>query len=114
MLVVLSEATFHDETSINGRELSSIAETARLLGCRVYPLPPDLAEVADASDALAYVPEFDPPAAAIWVGYIPAAERYEAVYAAALAKGLRLLNSPEQYRRAMEFDLFYPLLTDLT
>jgi hypothetical protein len=114
MLVVLSESTFHDGATINGRELASSAETARLFGCRVYPLPPDFSQCEDADGALAYVPDFDPPVSGIWVGYIPSAERYAAVYAAASAKGVRILNAPEQYRRAMEFDQFYPLLAGLT
>lgn len=114
MLVVLSEASFTDQSSINGRELNAITEAARLFGCRVYRLPPnfDLCETAD--NALAYVPVFDDVLPGIWVGYIPAAERYAAIYEAALTRNVRLVNTPDEYQTAMEFDRFYPLLNELT
>jgi hypothetical protein len=114
MLVVLSEASFHDKASLNARELHALTEAARLFGCRLYPLPPDFSVCETAENALAYVPSFDPPVPGVWIGYIPLVERYRAIYEAAEAKGVRLVNSPEQYRTAMEFDQFYPLLTDLT
>lgn len=84
------------------------------VGCRVYPIPLDFEVCETAENALAYLPEFDPPVPGIWAGYIPAVERYDAIYQAAAAKGVRLVNTPLQYRTAMEFDQFYPLLGDLT
>ena len=67
-----------------------------------------------AENALAWLPEFGPPVAGHWAGYIPANERYEAIYRAAAAKGVHLVNTPTQYQTAMEFDRFYPLLGELT
>jgi hypothetical protein len=114
MLVVLSEDSFHDATTINGRELHAVTETARLFGCRVVALPPPDFVAGDAEAAVAYLPPFDPPVPAVWTGYIPSPQWYAAVYEAAHAKGVRLVNSPAQHRTAMEFDRFYPLLQGLT
>jgi hypothetical protein len=114
MLVVLSEASFTDRSSINGRELNAITDAARLFGCRVYPLPPNFDICETAENAFAYVPTFDTLQLGIWVGYIPTPERYTAIYEAALTRNIRLVNTPDQYQTAMEFDRFYPLLGDLT
>lgn len=114
MVVVLSEDSFVDPNTINGRELRATVEAARLLGCRIYPIPTDFEVCETAENALAYLPEFEPPVVGIWAGYIPAVERYAAIYQAASLKGVRLINTPAEYETAMEFDKFYPLLGDLT
>jgi hypothetical protein len=114
MLVVLSEDSFVDPNTINGRELRATVEAARMFGCRVYPIPPDFNVCETAENALAYLPDFDPPVSGIWAGYIPTVERYSAIYDAAAAKGVRLVNTPAEYQTAMEFDKFYPLLGELT
>jgi hypothetical protein len=114
MVVVLSEASFTDTSSINARELNAITEAARMFGCRVYPLPPNFDICETAENAFAYVPTFDTLRPGIWVGYIPAPERYTAIYEAALNRNIGLVNTPDQYQTAMEFDRFYPLLGDLT
>ncbi|MBX9841715.1 MAG: ATP-grasp domain-containing protein [Xanthobacteraceae bacterium] len=114
MVVVLSEDSFVDPNTINGRELRATVEAARMFGCRIYPIPVDFEICETAENALAYLPPFDPPVPGIWAGYIPAAERYRAIYDAAAAKGVRLINTPAEYQTAMEFDKFYPLLGDLT
>jgi hypothetical protein len=85
-----------------------------MFGSRIYPVPPNFDECGTAENALAYLPTFDPPVAGVIAGYIPAPEHYAAVYEAAAAKGVRLVNTPAQFRTAMEFDRFYPLLGDLT
>jgi hypothetical protein len=114
MVIVLSEDSFVDPNTINGRELRATVEAARMFGCRIYPIPLDFEVCETAENALAYLPECDPPVLAIWAGYIPAVERYRAIYEAAAAKGVRLINTPAQYQTAMEFDKFYSLLGDLT
>ncbi len=114
MLVVFSEADATPSTTINGRELRAISEAARLLGCRVHPVPADFSVCGTAEAALAYLPTFDPPAPGVWVGFIPTPERYAALYAAAQSHGVALLHTPDQHQTAMEFDHFYPLLGDLT
>jgi hypothetical protein len=85
-----------------------------MFGCRVCPVPPDFTLCETAENALAYVPDFDPPVPGVVAGYIPAVDHYAAIYAAAAAKGVRLVNTPAQYQTAMEFDKFYPLLGELT
>jgi hypothetical protein len=114
MVVVLSEDSFVDPNTINGRELRATVDAARMFGCRVYPIPLDFEVCETAENALAYLPTFDAPVPGIWAGYIPAVERYSAIYAAAAAKGVRLVNTPAEYKTAMEFDQFYPLLGELT
>ena len=114
MVVVLSEASFTDRSSINGRELNVITDTARMFGCSVYPLPPNFDFCETAENALAYVPTFDAVQLGIWVGYIPLPDHYSAIYQAALTMNIRLVNTPDEYQTAMEFDRFYPLLGELT
>jgi hypothetical protein len=113
-IVILSEDSFVDRDTINGRELHALTETARLFGCAVYPLPPNFEVCETAENAFAYVPNFDPLVPGVWFGYIPTIERYTAIYRAALIKGIQLVNTPIQYQMAMEFDRFYPLLGELT
>ena len=114
MIVVLSEDFFVDPNTINGRELRSIVEAARMFGCRIYPIPTDFNECGTAENALAYLPDFDAPVVGVWAGYIPSVERYTAIFDAAAAKGVRLINTPSQHQTAMEFDKFYGLLGELT
>jgi ATP-grasp domain, R2K clade family 3 len=114
MVVVLSEDSFVDPNTINGRELRSIVEAARMFGCRIYPIPLDFDQCETAENALAYLPVFDAPVVGIWAGYIPSVERYTAIHDAAATKGVYLINTPSQYQTAMEFDKFYGLLGELT
>jgi hypothetical protein len=114
MLIVFSEAEAYPATSINGRELRALTEAARIYGCRVYHIPADFSVCETAENALAYMQHYDPPIVGVWIGYIPSVERYTAIYEAALAKGVRLVNTPAEYQTAMEFDRFYPLLGELT
>ncbi|ABX06929.1 MAG TPA: DUF4343 domain-containing protein [Herpetosiphon sp.] len=114
MVVVLSEATVQHQHTTNARELNRITETARMLGLRVYSLPSEPTQWQVIDDVLAYVPSFDQPQIGIWVGYIPTPAQYTALYQAASAHNIWLINTPEQYQTAMEFDRFYPLLEQLT
>jgi hypothetical protein len=114
MVVVFSEASFFDRNTVDRHELHSMTEVARLFGCRVFSLPPNFDLCETAENALAYVPEYDQPTIGIWIGYIPTAERYSAIYNAALLKNIHLINSPDQYQNAMDFERFYPRLENLT
>jgi len=51
---------------------------------------------------------------AVWNGYIPTAAHYSLVHRIALAKGIRLLNTPDEHLRAQEFDRAYERLRGLT
>lgn len=48
------------------------------------------------------------------VGFIPTKQRYQELYDAALTHNVRLINSPEESNRIMDFEEFYPLIQDLT
>lgn len=113
MLVVLSEESTHP-TSINARENKAIIEAARIFGCRIIPIHTDFANSQIAEALFAHLPIFEPNLPGVWVGYIPAYEQYATIYDAALKHGIQLVNSPEQFQMAMEFDHFYSLLADLT
>src|SRR5579872_3553093 len=127
-VVVLSEAPLPGQgISRNAQELAQLTETARLLGCQIVPLPPEGAAHASAEEALAAlgaVP-YSPPAhtptlpskpvmPGIWIGSIPTLVHYRAVYRAARAQGIHLVNSPAQHQRALEGDRALVMLGDLT
>lgn len=113
MLLVLSDWSNQLEPSASTRDLEKITETARSMGLRVYPLPSENAD--DQNELLlSWIPTSERMNPGVWVGFIPTPSRYTTVYEAALCRGIRLLNTPQQHQRAMEFDAFYPLLHDLT
>ncbi|MBD6620609.1 DUF4343 domain-containing protein [Komarekiella sp. 'clone 1'] len=113
-MIVLSESTEQIESSASASENKLMTETARILGCKVYYIPRDFQRCGTAENALWHIPKSAVETAGIWVGYIPKLERYETIYQAALAKGIRLLNTPLEHQKALEFNLFYPHLKGLT
>jgi hypothetical protein len=114
MITVLSEAVLGNRDTFSRRELLAMTETARLLGCPVHTIPRNFDACGTAENALAHVPIYDPPVPGVWIGFIPPQEHYTAIYDAAFAKGIRLLNTSEQHQIVMEFDRYYPLLSGLT
>jgi len=92
-MIILSEASSRLEPTPSSRELYASTECARLTGCAVYHIPQDFSGIDCAGDALAHIPEQDTESAGVWIGYIPAPEHYEAVFDAAIEKGIRLLNT---------------------
>ena len=113
MVVVFTDDTT-DKHSLSATEIRAIDEAARLFGYRVFTIPSNFEECGTAENALAYVPHFDIPTVAVWNGFIPTNERYNAIYKAASQKNIQLVNSPQEHRLAMQFDQFYPHLHDLT
>ena len=113
-MIILSEASSRLESTPSSRELHASTETARLTDCTVYHIPQDFSGIDSAADALAHIPEQNAESLGIWIGYIPPPEHYKAVFDAAIEKGIRLLNTPEQHLRAQEFDRAYPRLEGLT
>jgi hypothetical protein len=113
-MIVLTESGGDLLPSASARDIEASTNAASLVGCNVFHIPADFAQCGDAEGALWHVPNFAHRTRAIWIGYIPTLERYTQIYAAALAKGIRLLNTPEQHRIAEEFDHAYPLLGELT
>jgi ATP-grasp domain, R2K clade family 3 len=113
-MLVLSEASDQLEPSASARDIKASTEAARLMGCSVYHIPQDFKRCGDAENALSHVPAQRREVQGVWLGYIPAFERYQAVYEAALNKNIRLLNNPEQHLLVQEFDRAYTLLRGLT
>jgi glutathione synthase/RimK-type ligase-like ATP-grasp enzyme len=114
MMIALSEASPQLPPSASASDIQCSTEAARLAGWKVYHIPQELPEGVSADDALRHIPPQDRMVDAIWIGYIPLPQHYEDIYAAALTRNIRLINSPEEFRRAEEFDRFYPLLSELT
>jgi hypothetical protein len=109
-MIVLSESIEQIELSASASENKLMTEAAQLLGCRVYYIPRDFERCGTAENALWHIPKCTQETLGIWIGYIPEFERYEAIYQAALAKGIKLINNPSEHRKALDFDLFYPHL----
>ncbi|RBP44560.1 uncharacterized protein DUF4343 [Roseimicrobium gellanilyticum] len=113
-MLVLSEASPQLPPSASASDIQRSTEAAQLAGCKVYHIPQDLPEGVSAEDALWHIPMQEQKTAAIWIGYIPLPSHYEAIHAAALAKNIRIINAPAEFRRAEEFDRFYPRLAEIT
>jgi hypothetical protein len=113
-MIVLAENNERLPPSASARDIVASAEAARLVGARVYAIEPDFSRCRDAEGALAHVPPQAVKTPALWVGYIPSLERYQALYDTARATNIVLINDPAQHQRAQELDAGYPLLTGLT
>jgi len=113
-MIVLSEATTQRGATASARENQTATETARILGIPVHYIPEEIPHGFTAKDCLAYIPTQLDETTGIWIGFIPTPERYAEIYQAALSKGIRLVNTPEEHLRSQEFDRAYPFLTDLT
>ncbi|MUG93892.1 DUF4343 domain-containing protein [Scytonema sp. UIC 10036] len=113
-MIVLSESPEQLEPSASVSNIKLLTEAAQIQGCTVYNIPPDFERCGTAENALWHIPNYTQETTAIWIGYIPEFERYQAIYNAALVKGIKLVNSPLQHQLVTEFDLFYPYLQGLT
>jgi len=113
-MIILSEAAEQLNPSASRVDVSRSTEAAHLVGLQVYTIPPDFSVCETAENALWHLPSCEPEQTAFWIGYIPEPERYQAMYEAALEKGIRLVNTLEEHLRAMEFHQYYDLLDGLT
>jgi ATP-grasp domain, R2K clade family 3 len=88
--------------------LQTATKIAKILGFKVFTLSPDRYTAA-------LTPGLTQPQKTwgIWLSALPALESYTAVYQAALANNIRLLNTPEQHCLAQDFDRVYSLLQGL-
>jgi len=100
-----------DEHNTAARSIAEVTRAALLQGLRIVHIPIDFEE-APAEDALWFMPHVDD--VGIFIGYIPHGEYYEQLDTAAKAKGVRLLNTPEQSRLVTEFDRYYPIIESFT
>jgi hypothetical protein len=95
-VVVLGEASDQLDPSASARDLHRSTEAARIAGCHAYHIPQGFSVCETADNALWHVPEHETVTPAVWIGYIPTPERYEAIYEAARTKGIRPLNTPDE------------------
>ena len=113
-MILLAEAPELLAPSSSRDDIARSLEAARIAGARIYTIAPDFSQCETAENALWHLPAQTESTPAVWLGYIPDAARYRAIYDAALAKNIRLFNAPQQHIRAQEFDVAYPFLQDLT
>jgi hypothetical protein len=114
-MIVFSEASADLDPDKSDGDINGATRVAVELGGPVYFLSrAGAVEAEDEEDPLAHVPAQPREQPAVWIGHIPTPERYARVYAQALARGIRLINSPDAHRRALEFDGAYPRLAGLT
>ncbi|HND22220.1 MAG TPA: ATP-grasp domain-containing protein [Acidobacteriota bacterium] len=113
-MIILSEATLQNPTTPSEQNNRDLTDAAQMAGCKVYFIPSDFSVCETAENALWHIPEQPTETAGVWIGFIPSAERYAAIYTEALKKGIRLINSIDEHLTAQEFDRAYPLLSGLT
>lgn len=112
-MIALSEDSPRLDPSPSAASLKTMTEAARIVGCRICYIPQE--EIVDSAvTALACVPKQSDPTPGVWIGYVPSKEWYAAVYAEALRKNIRLLNTPEEHLNVQEFDRAYARLRELT
>ncbi len=112
-MIVFSEASPDLDPDKSDGDINGATRAAVGLGVPVFFLERASALETD-EDPLAHVPAQPGEQPAVWIGHIPTPERYAQVHAQALARGIRLINTPEEHRRALEFDGAYPRLAGLT
>jgi hypothetical protein len=113
-MIVLSEATNETALSPSARDNFQMTEAAKLAGCTVYHIPKDFSQCENAENALWHIPVQSGRTQAVWIGFIPSAERYEAIYTELQRKHIRLMNTPQEHLIAQEFDKAYPMLAGIT
>lgn len=113
-MIVLTEDSTNDVYSASAIDIKIATEAAKIMGFQVYYIPQDFSFCETAENALNHIPKQEKEILGLWIGYIPTPERYEAIYNAAICKGIKLLNTPEQHLNVAEFDRAYPKLLGLT
>jgi hypothetical protein len=113
-MIVLSESSPQLEFSASTVDLFKATEAAKLAGFKVYYIPQDFSDSGGAENAIWHIPKQENKTLGIWIGYIPLPDHYSELYEAALSKNIQIVNSPKEYRTAMEFDKYYPLIKQLT
>jgi hypothetical protein len=113
-VIVLSETRTGPAQTPSERDNQRMTDAAQLVGCRVYYIPSNFDDCENVENALWHTPVQEQLTPTVWIGFIPTRERYEEMYAAALAKNLRLLNTPKEHQDALEFAHSYPAIADLT
>jgi len=106
MIIILDDAANQD---IN----DTVSMIASRMGMNnVYHIPDRDDLTYD--ELLWHIPTKDDPEKAIWIGYIPLQDKYDDLYQELKNKNIYLVNDPKQHQKAMEFDLFYPIIREYT
>jgi hypothetical protein len=113
-MILLAESPHLLPPSSSRDDIVRSMEAARLTGWQVSEIPPNFSQCDNAENALWHIAPQPQPTPTVWLGYIPDFDRYRALFEAARAKNLMLLNTPEQHRMIQEFDLAYPYIESLT
>ncbi len=115
MFICLSEQSSRQRPSASQIDTDEISDVLRLIGgCRVLEVPVDGPGAPSIEDALAYLSVQDSPTPAIYNGFIPSQERYEAVWEACARRNVWLLNTPAEFARCLSLEQAYPLLCSMT
>jgi hypothetical protein len=94
---------------------ASEADAARAVGAEIVLVSYEaLVDERDATDAVRSVPPSPAPRLAVYRGWMLTPERYEALFAALLARGVRLVNDPAAYRHAHWLPEWLPLASEET
>ena len=112
-MIILSEASPDLDPDKSDGDINGATKVAQGLGLLIHFLRL-ASEYEPDEDPLAGVPTLPREQAGVWIGRIPTPEWYAHVHARALARGIRLVNAPEEHLRTLEFDHAYPRLAGLT
>lgn len=112
-MFILSEASPDLDPDKSDGDINGATKVAQGLGLPIHFLRL-ASEYEPDEDPLAGVPTLPREQAGVWIGRIPTPEWYAHVHARALARGIRLVNAPEEHLRTLEFDHAYPRLAGLT
>lgn len=111
-MIVFSEDNVN-RRSYMAQQLHRLTNEARQNDIKVCYIPADFDE-STAEESLAWCPYCVQETPGFVIGYIPTELRYQQLYDAALTHNVRLINSPDEMNRIMDFEQFYPLIQDLT
>lgn len=113
-MIVFSDVVDRSPSPTRNPGLDLAVDIAKLLELPVYPLVMSPSGVEVEATVLSQVPSQMAETAGVWIGEPPTASQYEAVYQQALHKGIRLLNTPEDYRTIQNFEQIQSRLQGLT
>lgn len=112
-MIVFSEASPDLDPDKSDGDINGATKVAKELGLTVHFLRRE-SEYEPDEDPFAGLPPLSREEPAVWIGRIPSPGWYARVHACALERGPRLVNSPDEHRRILEFDHAYPRLQGLT
>ncbi|MDJ1471204.1 ATP-grasp domain-containing protein [Xanthocytophaga flava] len=112
-MIIISESSPQLPPSASANDIRKVTQTAELVGIQSYYIPQSFDNIS-IEDAFSHIPEMVKEEIAFWIGYVPDPEHYRNVYQELLKKNIRLVNSPEDFQQAEEFDRYYPYIEHMT